>query len=96
MFKILNGPVDFPKNDRLIPADKRRHGVHNQAYKHLRANTTLEKKLALNYIPDWNSLPAAAIWMRVTSPQGNITTGNLATDLVTSPQPARVILPQLW
>ena len=34
MFKILNELVEIPINDRLIPAD-------NQAYKHLRANTTL-------------------------------------------------------
>ena len=38
MFKILNELVEFPINDRLIPADKRTCGEHNQAYKHLRAH----------------------------------------------------------
>ena len=33
--------VEIPINDRLIPADRRTRGGHNQAYKHLRANTTL-------------------------------------------------------
>ena len=51
MFKILNELVEIPMYDRLIPEDRRTRGGHNQAYKHLRANT----------IPDWNSLPAAAI-----------------------------------
>ena len=41
MFKILNELVEIPINDRLIPADRRTRGGHNQAYKHLRANTTL-------------------------------------------------------
>ena len=41
MFKILNELVEIPINDRLIPADRRTHGGHNQAYKHIRANTTL-------------------------------------------------------
>ena len=41
MFKILNELVETPINDRLIPADRRTRGGHNQAYKHLRANTTL-------------------------------------------------------
>ena len=41
MFKILNEVVEIPINDRLIPADRRTRGGHNQAYKHLRANTTL-------------------------------------------------------
>ena len=33
--------VEIPINDRLIPADRRTRGGHNQAYKHIRANTTL-------------------------------------------------------
>ena len=41
MFKILNELVEIPINDRLFPADRRTRGGHNQAYKHLRANTTL-------------------------------------------------------
>ena len=35
MFKILNELVKIPINDRLIPADKRTRGGHNQAYKHM-------------------------------------------------------------
>ena len=42
MFKILNDLVVILINDRLIPADKRTRGGHNQAYKHIRANTTLD------------------------------------------------------
>ena len=41
MFKILNELVEIPINDRLIPADRRTRLGHNQAYKHIRANTTL-------------------------------------------------------
>ena len=44
MFNILNELVEIPINDRLIPADKRTRGGHNQAYKHIRANTTLGQK----------------------------------------------------
>ena len=33
--------VEIPINDFLIPDDRRTRGGHNQAYKHLRANTTL-------------------------------------------------------
>ena len=48
-------------NDRLIPADRRTRGGHNQAYKHIRANTTLgQNSFWHQTIPDWNSLPAAA------------------------------------
>ena len=65
MFKILNELVEIPINDRLIPADRRTRGGHNQAYKHIRANTTLGVGVGQNSfwhrtIPDWNSLPAAA------------------------------------
>ena len=45
MFKILNELVEIPIIDRLIPADKRTRGGHNQAYKHIRATTTLEQIL---------------------------------------------------
>ena len=31
MLKILNELVEIPINDRLIPADKRKRGGHNQA-----------------------------------------------------------------
>ena len=41
MFQILNKLVEIPINDRLIPADRRTRGADNQAYKHIRANTTL-------------------------------------------------------
>ena len=62
MCKILNELVEIPINDRSIPADRRTRGGHNQAYKHIRANTTLgQKKIWQRTIPDWNSLPAAAI-----------------------------------
>ena len=58
MFKILNELVEIPINDRLIQTDKRTRGGHKQAYKHIRANTTVGQ----NYfwpriIPDWNSIP---------------------------------------
>ena len=57
MFKILNDPVEIPINDRLIPAGRRTRGGHNQAYKHLRANTTLEQNSFWHRtIPDWNSV----------------------------------------
>ena len=60
MFKILNELVEIPINDRLIPADRRTRG--NQAYKHIGANTTLgQNSFWHQTIPDWNSLPAAAI-----------------------------------
>ena len=62
MFKNLNELVEIPINDRLIPADRRTRGGHNQAYKHIRANTTLRHNSFWHRtIPDWNSLPAAAI-----------------------------------
>ena len=60
MFKIFNELVEIPINDRLIPADRRTRGGHNQAYKHIRANTTLgQNSFWHRTIPDWNSLPAA-------------------------------------
>ena len=37
----VNNLLEIPMNDRLIPTDKRTRGGHNQAYRHLRANTTL-------------------------------------------------------
>ena len=62
MFKILNELVEIPFNDRWIPADRKPRGGHNQAYKHLNANTTLEQNSFWHQtIPDWNSFPAAAI-----------------------------------
>ena len=58
MFKILNELV----NDHLISADRITRGGQNQAYKHLRAITTLgQNSFWHRTIPDWNSLPAAAI-----------------------------------
>ena len=62
MFKILNELVEIPIYDRLIPADRRARGGHNQAYKHLRAKTRLgQNSFWHQTIPDWNYLPAAAI-----------------------------------
>ena len=62
MFIILNELVEIPINDRLFPADKRARGRHNQAYKHIRANTTLRQNSFWHRtIPDWNFLPAAAM-----------------------------------
>ena len=63
MCKILNELVKIPINYRLIPGDRRtRRRGHNQAYKHLRANTTLgQSSFWHRTISDWNSLPAAAI-----------------------------------
>ena len=62
MFKILNELVEIPINDRSITADGRTRGGHNQAYKHIRAYTTLgQNSFWYRSIPDWNSLPAAAI-----------------------------------
>ena len=62
MFKILNELVDIPINVRLIPADKIIRGGRNQAYKHLRTNTTLGKIIFWHRtIPDWNYLLAAGI-----------------------------------
>ena len=62
MFKMLNELVEILINDRLIPADKRTRGGHNQANRHLKANTTLGRSsFCHRNIPDWNSLPAAAI-----------------------------------
>ena len=62
MYKILNELVEIPINDHLIPADRRTCGGHNQAYKHIRSNTTLRQNSFWHRtIPDWNSLPAAAI-----------------------------------
>ena len=62
MFKMLNDLVEIPINDCLIPADGRTRGGHNQAYKRIRANTTLgQNSFWHGTIPDWNSLSAAAI-----------------------------------
>ena len=41
MLKILNELVKISIYDRFILADKTARGGHNQAYIHLRANTTL-------------------------------------------------------
>ena len=66
IFKILNEIVEIPINDRLIPADRRARGGHNQAYKHIRANTTLGQNYFWHRtIPDWNSLP---VWPASSSP----------------------------
>ena len=60
MFKVLNELVEIFINDCLIPTYKRTRGGHNQAYKHIRANTTLgQNSFWHRIIPDLNSLPAA-------------------------------------
>ena len=62
MFKIFIELVEIPINDRLILAGRRTRGGHNQAYKHLRANTTLGHNSFWHRTnPEWNYLPAAAI-----------------------------------
>ena len=62
MFKILNELVEIPINDCLFPADKRTTDGHNQAYKHIRPNTTLGQNYFWHQtIPNWNSLLTAAI-----------------------------------
>ena len=62
MFKILNELIEIPINDRLIPADRRTLGWHNQAYKHIKSqHHTGQNSSWHRTIPDWNSLPAAAI-----------------------------------
>ena len=62
LFKIVNQLVEIPISDRLIPADKITRGGHNQAFKHIRANTTLgQNSFWYKTIPDWNSLSPAAI-----------------------------------
>ena len=61
MCKILNELVEIPNNYRLIPADRRTRGGHNQAYKHLRANTTMGQNYFGSELSAWNSLPAVAI-----------------------------------
>ena len=43
LFKILNEFVEIPINGRLISTDKRTHSGHNQAYRHIRVNTTMEQ-----------------------------------------------------
>ena len=65
-FEMLNELVEIPINERLIPADKRTRGGHNQAYyppyKHIRADPTLAQSYFWHRtFPDWNSLKAAAI-----------------------------------
>ena len=62
MFQILSELVEIPINDHLTRADGRTRGGHNHAYKHIKANTTLgQNSCWQRTIPDWNSLPAAAI-----------------------------------
>ena len=62
MFKFLKELVEISINDRLIPADKRTRGGHNQAYKHIKANTTLgQNSFWHQTIPDLYFLPAAAV-----------------------------------
>ena len=62
MFTFFNELVETPIDDRLMPADRRIRGGHNQAYKHLRANTTLRQNYFWHRtIPDLNYFPAADI-----------------------------------
>ena len=89
MFKILNELVEIPINDRLIPADRRTRGGHNQAYKHIRANTTLgQNSFWHRAIPDWNSPPTSAI----ESKTGSIQESAGRLDLSASFSPSSLIL----
>ena len=50
MFKILNELVEITIKVRLIPADKRTRGGHNQAYEHMyQSGTGTKFSLASNY-----------------------------------------------
>ena len=60
MFKIVNELVEIPSNDRLIPADRRTRGGHNQAYKHIRANTTLGQNYFWHRIENCGSIQESA------------------------------------
>ena len=47
---------------QVIPADKITCGGHNQAFNHIKANTTLgQNYFQHEAISDWNSFPASAI-----------------------------------
>ena len=61
MFKILNELVEILINDRLIPADRRTHDGHNQAYNTLELTPHLENSFRHITITDWNSPPEVAI-----------------------------------
>ena len=90
MFKILNELFEIPINDRLIPADKRTRGGHNQAYKHIRSNTTLGQNSFWHpTIPDWNSLPADAIESK-TEQHSRVSWSTRSASL--SPPPSNLIL----
>ena len=62
MFKILNELVEIPINDRLIQRTEEHVVGTIRPINILRANTTLgQNSFWHRTIPDWNSLPAAAI-----------------------------------
>ena len=61
-YKILNGQVNIPLSDELVPADERTCGANNKNYKHTRSATSVA---AASYydrtIPDWNKLPEETV-----------------------------------
>ena len=61
-YKILNGCVNIPVSDDLVPAGKRTRGANNKNYKHIRSATSVA---AASYysrtISDWNKLPEETV-----------------------------------
>ena len=61
-YKILNGRVNIPVSDGLVPADERTRGANNKNFKHIRSATSVA---AASYysrtIPDWNKLPEETV-----------------------------------
>ena len=93
MLKNLNELGEILINDRLIPADRRTRGGHNQAYKHIGANTTLgQNSFWHRTIPDWNSLPAAAIESKTVAAFKRV---NWLTKLVHQPFPPSSLILQI-
>ena len=64
MFKILNELVEIPINDRLIPADRRTRGGHNQAYKHIQESAgRLDLPASFPLQPDTPQWRAAGVFI---------------------------------
>ena len=61
-YKILNGHVNIPVSDDLVPADERTRGANNKNYKHIWSATSVA---AASYysrtIPGWNKLPEETV-----------------------------------
>ena len=61
-YKILNGKVNIPVSDELVPADERTRGANNKNYKHIRSATSVAAaSYYIRMIPDWNKLPEETI-----------------------------------